>query len=335
MSRRCSSRGSCAGHAQHLVVAAGLVRHPEHADRAAADQAAGEGRLLQDHQRVQRVAVLAEGVLDEAVVGRVGGRGEQGAVQADPAGLVVDLVLVALALRDLHQYVELHRLFLPPALGTPLRGRNADSLAHNRPNHTSKGASSAVGEKRHWLAPRFLAEILVLVLLLAGRRGELRLRPRRAWFGWDRADPEDRAGRRTATGGPALPAAGPAPAVARPGKGVGVRPGAGGRGRQPAAAQAGAGAALRRPGHRPDHREAALPGRRRRRSHPPRPPSCSPRPLRWSRSVRWRASGRACGGSRADASSCSSEVATRSSPAPRRRPTWATRTRADVQTLAR
>ena len=57
----------------------------------------------QQHQRVERVAVLAEGVLDEAVVGRVLRRGEQRPVEADPAGLVVDLVLVALTLRDLDQ----------------------------------------------------------------------------------------------------------------------------------------------------------------------------------------------------------------------------------------
>ena len=97
MSRRCSRRGSVR-HAEDLVVAAGLVGHPEHADRAAVDQAAGERRLLQQHQRVERVAVEAEGVLDVAVVGGVLRRGEQHPVEADPAALVVDLVLVALPL---------------------------------------------------------------------------------------------------------------------------------------------------------------------------------------------------------------------------------------------
>ena len=38
--------------AQDLVVAAGLVAHVEHADRARAHQAAGEGRLVEQHQRV-------------------------------------------------------------------------------------------------------------------------------------------------------------------------------------------------------------------------------------------------------------------------------------------
>ncbi len=86
MSRRCSSRGSETGHAEHLVVGALLVGHPVHPDRAAADQAAGERRLPeQQDQRVERVAVLAEGVLDVAVVGGVLGRGEQGPVEADPS----------------------------------------------------------------------------------------------------------------------------------------------------------------------------------------------------------------------------------------------------------
>ena len=112
MSRRCSDARVRRRDAQQLVVAAGLVRHPEHADRTALDEAAREGRLVKDDQRVQRVAVLAEGVLDEAVVGRVGGRGEESTVQTDPTGLVVHLVLVPRTLRDLDRDVELHRWLL-------------------------------------------------------------------------------------------------------------------------------------------------------------------------------------------------------------------------------
>ena len=109
-SRMCCSRGSFDGQAEHLVVAARLVPHAEHADRPAADQAARERRLLQQHERVQRVAVLTEGALDEAVVGGVAGGREQHAVQADATGLVVDLVLVALSLGDLDGDVEVQRL---------------------------------------------------------------------------------------------------------------------------------------------------------------------------------------------------------------------------------
>src|SRR3954470_24887988 len=81
------------GHAQQLVVAARLVGHPEHADRTALDQAAGERRLVENDQGVQRVAILAEGVLDKAVVRWVAGRSEESTVETDAPRLVVHLVL--------------------------------------------------------------------------------------------------------------------------------------------------------------------------------------------------------------------------------------------------
>ena len=72
------------------------------------DHAAGEGGLVEQDQGVQRVAVEAEGVLDEAVVSRVPRRGEEHPVETDPAALLVELVLVAVSLRDLDEDVELH-----------------------------------------------------------------------------------------------------------------------------------------------------------------------------------------------------------------------------------
>src|SRR5690349_3894244 len=56
------------GHAEDLVVATLLVLHPEHPDRAGPDQATRERRLLDQDERVERVAVLTERVLDEPVV---------------------------------------------------------------------------------------------------------------------------------------------------------------------------------------------------------------------------------------------------------------------------
>src|SRR5690606_26400842 len=86
---------------------------------------ARERRLLEQHERVERVAVLAEGALDVAVVVGVARRGEQHPVEPDATGLVVHLVLVALPLRDLDRDVELHPA--PPYLRS-----SGPSVAHRR-----------------------------------------------------------------------------------------------------------------------------------------------------------------------------------------------------------
>src|SRR5487761_2213913 len=98
--------------AQHLVVAAGLVGHAEHSDGPAADQATGERGFLDHHERIQRIAVQAQGVLDEAVVVGVARRGEEHPVEPDPARLVVNLVLVPTTGRNLDGYIELHKYLL-------------------------------------------------------------------------------------------------------------------------------------------------------------------------------------------------------------------------------
>ena len=91
---------------QHLVVATGLVLHPEHRDCPAANQAARERRLAYHHKRIERIAVLSKGSLDEAVVGRILGRGEQRTVQPDPASFMINFVLVLLTLGNLDGDIE-------------------------------------------------------------------------------------------------------------------------------------------------------------------------------------------------------------------------------------
>ena len=92
-------------HAEDLLVRALRVGHVEHADDARADPAAGERRLADEAERVQRVAVLAERALDEPVVGGVAHRGEQAPVEDDVPGLRVELVLVPRAARHLDEIV--------------------------------------------------------------------------------------------------------------------------------------------------------------------------------------------------------------------------------------
>src|SRR5215472_4666541 len=56
-------------HAEHLVVIALLIAHPEHADRPAPNLAARERRLLQQHQRVKGISVISQRVFDKSVIG--------------------------------------------------------------------------------------------------------------------------------------------------------------------------------------------------------------------------------------------------------------------------
>ncbi len=72
----------------------------------------GEGRFLEEDEGVEGVAVLAEGVLDEAVVGRVLSGREEHPVEPDPAGLMIHFILVALPFGYLNDNVELHCHFL-------------------------------------------------------------------------------------------------------------------------------------------------------------------------------------------------------------------------------
>src|SRR5438874_2947624 len=88
---------------QIFLVGPFLVLHVEDADRADADPAARERRIGDEDERVERVAVIRERPLDEAVVGRVGHRGEQPPVEDDAAEPLVPLVLVARARRDLDE----------------------------------------------------------------------------------------------------------------------------------------------------------------------------------------------------------------------------------------
>ncbi len=117
-----------------------------------------------------------------------------------------------------------------------------------------------------------------------GRGGQLPVRPRRALVRLGPADPATEPAAVAPPEGLKLPATGAArrwpaqpPAVAGDPARVAAAV-------QPLLRQAGARPARRRPGHRPDHRAAACSGPVPRRSPPPRPPSCSPRRPRWSRS---------------------------------------------------
>jgi len=84
-------------HTQHLVVAASLIGHAEHPDGATPDDDPGEGRLLHQHEGIERIPIEPEGVVDEAVVVRIARRGEEHAIESNASRLVVHFILVATA----------------------------------------------------------------------------------------------------------------------------------------------------------------------------------------------------------------------------------------------
>src|SRR5690606_15508616 len=93
-----------------LLIAASLVAHLQHADRAAADDRARNQRQRQDHHYVRRIAITAQGIGHVTVVARVAHRCGQDAVDEDRTGLLVDLVLHRLGiLGDLDDDVDFVR----------------------------------------------------------------------------------------------------------------------------------------------------------------------------------------------------------------------------------
>lgn len=82
-------------HADDLGIGAVLVFHPEHPDRAASHPYTGVSGVFQQHHGVERIAVFAQGVWNEAVVGGVDGGGKEAAVEAHYPFLMVPLVFVA------------------------------------------------------------------------------------------------------------------------------------------------------------------------------------------------------------------------------------------------
>ena len=80
----------------------------EHADDADANTAAGKRGLADEDEGVERIAVLGQRALDEAVVRRVRHGGEQTPVEDDRAELLVELVLVARPGRDLDEDHDVH-----------------------------------------------------------------------------------------------------------------------------------------------------------------------------------------------------------------------------------
>src|SRR5690554_4828794 len=80
-------------HGHQFGITAGFVFHVQYAYRATANHRASLYRVGGNHQYVQRVAIVGQGVGDEAVVGRVEHRGGHEAVNQQGAHVFVQFVL--------------------------------------------------------------------------------------------------------------------------------------------------------------------------------------------------------------------------------------------------
>ena len=78
-----------------------LVAHAHDADGARLDDRQGLHGFLGQHQRVERIPVVAERARDETVVGRIVDRAVEHAIETEEARLLVQLVLVGAAFRHL------------------------------------------------------------------------------------------------------------------------------------------------------------------------------------------------------------------------------------------
>src|SRR5260370_17802913 len=134
MSRRWAIRGSVA--ATHRILSS-LPISSRIRNIPIARQAIRQPGKVGSSRRtsVKRVPVVGERVLDEAIVGRIAGRGEQHPVQPYPSCPMFHLLLVALAPRDLDDQVEVHSSLLrrsQPA-GGHLAGPLGSTIAPKSP----------------------------------------------------------------------------------------------------------------------------------------------------------------------------------------------------------
>ncbi len=94
-------------HGQDLFVLAGFVLHEQDTDRARADDHTGIDRRRTDHQNVAGVAVIGQGMRDEAVIARIVHRGIEETVDEQRAGVLVHFVFHGhAALRDFDDGVD-------------------------------------------------------------------------------------------------------------------------------------------------------------------------------------------------------------------------------------
>ncbi len=176
--------GIALGNAQDLEVLTLVIAHLEHADGTRPDVATGEGRLVDDEQRVGVVTVVGAGVVHEPVVEVVENGGREHAIEPEDARLLVELVLVPAPARNLDDDLDPLREAIPDAHAETIAANAATSRSPQRPTPrraASRGpraqVSGALGARR----PRGPARAQVSGALGARRpRGPARAHFKRA-----------------------------------------------------------------------------------------------------------------------------------------------------------
>src|SRR5438445_143021 len=145
-------------HGDDLVVLALFVAHGHDADRARAQDAERHHRLLTEHKHVERVAVLAVGLREEAVVRRVVHGRVQHAVQPQQARALVELVLHLRALGDLDDRAEVTLDVVAQLDIVPRVHSTADDTLRRGAPRLRRGAPSGGGLGGHVGAPMKMDE---------------------------------------------------------------------------------------------------------------------------------------------------------------------------------
>ena len=129
---------------QNLCVATSVVGHPHHTDGANMNPTAGESGILGEHQHIERIAVLRQGVGDESVLGRIGRGRKEATIKADSTGLVVDFVLIAATAGDFDDDIDgFHLSILPRSV--LLRRRPRSATVRDSPTVTTRKLTSTDG----------------------------------------------------------------------------------------------------------------------------------------------------------------------------------------------
>ena len=106
--------GIADGNADQLVIELVLILHDHQADDAGLHEGQGIDRFGSQHEDIEGIAVVGEGLGNEAVVGGIIDRRVEDAIELQKARFLVELVLVGTPHRDLDDRLDDPLILLIP-----------------------------------------------------------------------------------------------------------------------------------------------------------------------------------------------------------------------------